>query len=172
MSEPTSASPSDSRWDELARGASLARQTGEELELIQELLAFEVGETAYAVPIERVREILRMRPITPVPRVPELVRGVISIRGEVVEVIDLRRRFGLSPIEADRRTRIIVIHGFDGRVTGCMVDRVREVMRVPEDQIRPAAEADADTVSGLCKRGDEFVSMLDLDRVLEIETGR
>jgi chemotaxis signal transduction protein len=50
-----------------------------------------------------------------------------------------------------------------------MVDRVREVLRVPEEEIRPAAEADVDTVSGLCRRGDEFVSMLDLDKVLDIE---
>jgi purine-binding chemotaxis protein CheW len=168
MTEPTSASPTDACWDDLARGASLG-PGGEEAELLHELLSFEVGDTAYGVPIERVREILRMRPITPVPRVPAIVCGVISIRGEVVEVIDLRRRFGLSPTVPDRRTRIVVIHGFDGRVTGCMVDRVREVLRVPEAEIRPAAEADADTVSGLCKRGDEFVSLLDLDTVLDIQ---
>jgi purine-binding chemotaxis protein CheW len=169
MSESTSASPTDARWDDLARSASIGHESGEDADLLQELLSFEVGDTAYAVPIERVREILRMRPITPVPRVPDLVCGVISIRGEVVEVIDLRRRFGLPPAEPDRRTRIVVIHGFDGRVTGCMVDGVREVLRVPEDEIRPAPEADADTVSGLCKRGDEFVSMLDLDKVLDIQ---
>ena len=169
MSESTSASPTDARWDDLARGASISHE-GEDVELIQELLSFDVGETAYAVPIERVREILRMRPITPVPRVPAIVNGVISIRGEVVEVIDLRRRFDLSPTEPDRRTRIIVIHGFDGRVTGCMVDRVREVLRVPEAEILPSAEADADTVTGLCKRGDEFISLLDLDKVLDIQS--
>jgi len=169
MSESTSASPTDARWDDLARTASIGPRGGDEAELVQELLAFEVGDTAYAVPIERVREILRMRPITAVPRVPDVVCGVISIRGEVVEVIDLRRRFGLDPIVADRRTRIVVIHGFDGRVTGCMVDGVREVMRVPESEIRPAAEADAAVVSGLCKRDDEFISMLDLDTVLDLQ---
>jgi len=168
MSEPTGASPTDARWDDLARSASIDHTVGEDADLLLELLSFEVGDTAYAVPIERVREILRMRPITPVPRVPELVCGVISIRGEVFEVIDLRRRFGLSPTTPDRRTRIMVIHGFDGRVTGCMVDRVCEVLRVPEGEIRPAPEADADTVSGLCKRGDRFISMLDLDKVLDI----
>jgi purine-binding chemotaxis protein CheW len=94
---------------------------------------------------------------------------VISIRGEVVEVIDLRRRFGLSPSEPDRRTRIVVIHGFDGRVTGCMVDRVCEVLRVPEEEILPAPEAESDTIAGLCKRGEEFISMLDLDKVLDID---
>ena len=169
MSQPTSALPTDARWEDLARGAAIGSDRTEDAELLHELLAFEVGDTPYAVPIERVREILRMRPITPVPRVPEVVRGVISIRGEVVEVIDLRRRFRLPPVEPDRRTRIIVIHGFDGQVTGCMVDRVRQVLRVREDQIGPAAEADAETVLGLCQRGDEFVSMLDLDKVLEIE---
>jgi purine-binding chemotaxis protein CheW len=97
-----------------------------------------------------------------------VIRGVISIRGEVVEVIDLRRRLGLAPIEPDRRTRIILVHGFDGRVTGAMVDRVQEVLRVPEDAFRPAAEAAAGNISGLCKRGDRFVSLLDLDKVLDL----
>jgi purine-binding chemotaxis protein CheW len=169
MSDPTSASPTDERWEDLARHAALPQEAADDQDLVQELLSFDVGDTTYAVPIERVREILRMRPITPVPRVPDLVCGVISIRGEVVEVIDLRRRFGLSPMEPDRRTRIVVIHGFDGRVTGCMVDGVREVLRVPETAIRPAAEADMDVVYGLCVRGDDFVSMLDLDKVLDIE---
>ena len=110
-----------------------------------------------------------LRPITPVPNVPEVILGVITIRGEVVEVVDLRQRMRLSPIEPDRRTRIVVVHGQDGRVAGCMVDRVCEVLRVPEDSIQPAAEADLENVSGLCKREDRFVSLLDLDQVLDIE---
>ncbi len=165
--------PHSGAWDELAREATLRRQGGEkESELIREFLAFDVGDTIYAVAIERVREILRMRPITPVPRVPEMVVGVISIRGEIVEVLDLRRRLGLSAIEANRRTRIVVVHGEDGRVTGCMVDQVREVLRIPERMIRPPAEADMENVLGLCERGDDFVSMLDLDQVLELERTR
>ena len=165
----TTVKPEGDRWEELARAALVRTDEREQAELIRELLAFEIGGTPYAVPIERVREILRMRPITPIPRAPDVVMGVISIRGEVVEVIDLRRRLGLSASEPERRTRIVVIHGFDGRVTGCMVDRVQEVLRVPGDAIRPASEADAANVTGLCKRGDAFVSMLDIDKVLDLE---
>lgn len=164
MSESASGS-----WDAIARTAAFGNEGPEESDLLLELLAFEVAETVYAVPIERVREILRMRPITPVPRVPSVVRGVITIRGEVVEVLDLRERMGMTPISPDRRTRIVVLHGQDGRVTGCLVDRVHEVMRVPEASIHAAAEADMENVSGLCKRGDDFVSMLDLDQVLDLE---
>ncbi len=161
--------PGGENWDALARAAAIVKSHAVEQDLLQELLTFEVGETAYAVPVERVREILRIRPITPVPRVPDVMLGVISIRGEVVEVVDRRRRLGLEPLAADRRTRIIVIHGFDGRVTGMMVDRVQEVLRVPEESIQAAAEADTENVAALCKRGDDFVSMLDLDKVLTIE---
>lgn len=164
------AEASHGSWDAIARKAAWVRGRNEDdAVVIHELLAFDVGGTVYAVPIERVREILRMRSITPVPRVPDVVTGVITIRGEVVEVIDLRRRFGLPPVETDRRTRIIVVHDEDGRATGCMVDLVHEVMRVPESAIRPAAEADMEHVSGLCQRGDAFVSMLDLDQVLDLE---
>lgn len=157
------------QWDALARAAAASDPAAPDGgDLLRELLAFDVGETCYAVSIERVREILRMRPITPVPRVPEVVRGVVSIRGEVVEVLDLRRRLGLPPLETDRRTRIVVVHGFDGRVTGLIVDRVREVLRVAEEAVLPAPEADADHVAALCRRDETFVSLLDLDRVLSL----
>lgn len=158
---------SGGRWDALAHAAAAVDPTDAAgPDLLRELLAFEVGDTCYAVSIERVREILRMRPITPVPRVPEVVRGVVSIRGEVVEVLDLRRRLGLPPLETDRRTRIVVVHGQDGRVTGLIVDRVREVLRVVEEAVLPAP--DAEHVAALCRKDDGFVSMLDLDRVLTV----
>jgi purine-binding chemotaxis protein CheW len=100
--------------------------------------------------------------------VPEEVRGVISLRGEIVEVIDLRRRLNLDPIDPIRSTRIIVAHGEDGRVAGILVDAVREVSRISEDAIRPAVAGELGAVESLCVRGDEFVSLIDLDRVLQI----
>jgi purine-binding chemotaxis protein CheW len=118
--------------------------------------------------VERVREIVRIRPITPVPRVPTEVRGVISLRGEIVEVIDLRRRLDIEPVAPVRSTRIIVVHSENGKVAGILVDAVREVSRVAEDTIRPVSSAEVGAVESLCARGDEFVSLIDLDRILEI----
>lgn len=157
-------------WDALARSARDRHQSaGEDSVLLRELLAFELGGTPYALPVERVREIVRMRSITPVPRVPAAVRGVISLRGEIIQVLDLRLRLGLEPTEATRRSRIIVLHGEDERVAGVMVDAVSEVLRLPEEAIRPVAQGESDSVAALCKSNDEFVSLVDLDRVLDLD---
>jgi purine-binding chemotaxis protein CheW len=155
------------RWDTLAR-AALRREAQEDTALRREFVTFHLDGDPYALPIERVREIVRMRPITPVPRVPPAVRGVISLRGEVVEVLDLGLRLGLPPRESGRTSRIVVLHGDDGSMTGLLVDSVRDVLRIPEDRIRPSAGGENDAVAALLVRGDEFVSLLDLDRVLDL----
>lgn len=155
-------------WDALAR-AALRRESQEDTALRREFVTFQLDGDSYALPIEAVREIVRLRPITPVPRVPAPIRGVISLRGEVVQVLDLRLRLGLSLQEPTRATRVMVLHGEDGAVTGLLVDSVRDVLRIPEEQMRSAAGGDNETVAALLVRGDEFVSLLDIDRVLALE---
>jgi purine-binding chemotaxis protein CheW len=155
-------------WDDLARHARIAEPEAERQKDLRQLLTFEVDSTPYAVPVERVREIVRFRRITPVPRVPAEVRGVISLRGEIVEVIDLRIRLDLEPKDPVRSTRIIVVHSESGKIAGILVDAVREVSRVSEDAIQPNTAGGVSSVESLCRRGDEFISLLDLDRILEI----
>ncbi len=156
----------DRDWESLARAA--VASSAEESELLRELLAFRLATASYAIPVERVREIVRLRRITPVPRVPRSVVGVIALRGEIVQVIDLRRRLGLETPEPTRASRVIVLHGDDDRVTGVLVDEVREVLRVTEEAMQPAAIGDSGRVAELCVKGDEFVSVIDLDRVLDL----
>lgn len=156
----------DQDWESLARAAS-GRDAHEASALLRELLVFLLGDSPYAIPVERVREIVRMRAVTPVPRVPSEIRGVIALRGEVVQVVDLRMCLGLPTPETGRQTRIIVLHGDDDRVAGILVDGVREVVRVAEDDVRPATGGEGDAVSELFLSDEEFVSILDLDRVLE-----
>jgi len=156
-------------WDALARAAASRGESPESLETVQQLLCFELAGSPYAVPVERVREIVRMRPVTPVPRTPKEVRGVISLRGEMIELIDLRLRLGLGSIEPSRQTRIIVIKTQDDEVVGLLVDAVREVLRVTDDAIQPATGSETGAVNDLCKFRDEFVSMIELDRVLTLD---
>ncbi len=156
-------------WRSLARTAALGRAKPAEPSLLRELLVFFLDFAPYAVPVERVREIVRMRPITPLPGAPEIIRGVISLRGEIVQVIDLRRTLRLSSIEPTRSSRIIVIHGEDGHVAGVLVDAVTEVLRVPEEAFRPAPPDESSAIESLCVHGDEFVALLDLERVLSHE---
>ena len=128
-----------------------------------------VDGAPYGVPVENVREIVRIRPITPIPRVALPLRGVISLRGEMLQVIDLRQRLGLAPVATRKTTRIVVVHTDRGRLAGVLVDEVSEVLRVRESAIGPAPGGDAQgVVSALCAHGAEFVSLLDLERLLEV----
>ena len=157
-------------WDDLGRAASY-QGLGEEEDgagLLRELLAFELADSPYAIPVERVREIVRVRELTRVPRVPDWVRGVVSLRGEVVQVVDLRMRLGLTAKATNRKSRIVVLHGDDDRVTGVLVDSVREVLRVDEESFSPSNEGDMGAVSELCLQDGEFVSIIDVDRVLDL----
>ncbi|MGH7286431.1 MAG: chemotaxis protein CheW, partial [Myxococcota bacterium] len=120
------------------------------------------------LPIERVREIVRLRSITPIPRVPPIVLGVISLRGEIVQVLDLRQALGAEPEPPGRRARIVVLHGESGEVAGLLVDAVSEVLRVPESELRPAPGEPVPCVGAICTRGDRFVSLLDPDQVFEL----
>ena len=160
-------------WETLARGA--ANEFGNDLEgaaqVLRELLVFGLDGAAYAVPVERVREIVRMRELTTIPRAPGWLLGVVALRGEVVEVVDLRRRLGLGASTPDRSNRIIVLHGDADRVTGLLVDSVSEVYRITDDEVLPAQGLDVTSVSEVCPRGEEFVSILDVERVLGVSDG-
>lgn len=168
MSATDVASLGAGTWDDLGRTASHRAGGNEEPELLRELLRFRLAGSPYAIPVERVREIVRMRGITPMPHVPAAILGVIALRGEIVQVVDLRMRLRLDTPDSARSSRVIVLHGDDDRVTGVLVDGVEEVLRVAEDEIRPATGGDASFVSELVVRGGEFVSLIDLDRVLDL----
>ena len=167
MSGPE-AIPQTESWENLARQASVDSEDQESAVLLRELLSFRLDESPYAIPVERVREIVRLRDITSVPHMPSWVLGVVGLRGEVVQVVDLRMRLGIAANEATRSSRVIVLHGDDDRITGILVDTVDQVLRVSEDAIRPAAGAELNAVIELCEREGEFVSVVDLDRVLEL----
>jgi len=153
-------------WAELARSAAHGAEEGAGEELRQ-LLVFQVADASYALPVECVREIVRQRPTTPIPRAPADVRGVISLRGEILQVIDLRRRIGVPAAEPTRRARIVVVHGEEGGVAGLLVDGVREVLRTGLSTLSLQGGGDG-MVAGLVRRGDHFVSLIDLERVLDL----
>jgi purine-binding chemotaxis protein CheW len=157
-------------WDVLARAAA-AREQAAPARAQRELLVFSLDGSAYALPIERVREIVRLRALTPMPHVPEEVLGVLSLRGEIVQVIDARRRFGLAPAEPGRATRVIVMSGEDGGVTGLLVDSVREVLRVEESALCAPTHTDNRLITALAPRGDGFVSVVAPEHLVTLDGG-
>ena len=112
-------------------------------------LTFALGQEEYGLEILKVREIIGYMDITAVPQTPDYVKGVINLRGQVIPVIDLRRKFGMEPAEPTEQTCIIVVeisHAEGAISTGIVVDRVSEVLDITADQIR-AFLADQDELS-------------------------
>jgi len=101
-----------------------------------QLCTFRIGGEDYALDIMRVKEIIQPQPITPVPRAPAFVEGVVRLRGEVIPVVDVRKRFGLAPAPATRKTKFLVVQ-VAGRRLGLVVDEVCEVLRLARADIRP-----------------------------------
>jgi purine-binding chemotaxis protein CheW len=137
----------------------------------QMFLGFRLGEEEYALDILRVREIIGMHEITRVPQTPECVMGVINLRGKVIPVIDLRRKFELPISDYDQQTCIIVVDV--GMLMGIIVDTVQEVHDIAADHIEPAPEVGTEVQSsfirGMGKVGEDVVILLDIDEVLNSE---
>lgn len=134
-----------------------------------QLVTFSIGSEEFGVDILKVIEIIRMMEITKVPKAPVFVEGVINLRGLVIPIIDLRRRFGLQDKADDSDTRIIVIE-INGMSVGFVVDSVSEVLRIPVSTVEPAppvvAGMDSDYISGVGKLEDRLLILLDLDKLL------
>ena len=136
-------------------------------------MGFQLGAESFGIEILKVQEIIGLLPITAVPRTPAFVRGVINLRGKVIPVIDLRRKFGLEAREDTELTCIMVVQVAvdDQEVTvGIIVDQVSEVMDIPADQVQPTpslGDTDAEEfLLGLGKFGDQVVMLLAVDQIL------
>src|ERR671937_2891305 len=138
----------------------------------QQLVVFQLGAELYGVEISRVHEIIRLQSVTKVPRAPSFVEGVINLRGKVIPVVDLRRRFGLPNADHTRASRIVVVELGD-QVVGIVVDGVSEVLRVNTATVEPpspvVAGIDSEYLHGIAKLPERLVILLDLDRVLARE---
>lgn len=137
-------------------------------ELLQ-LVTFSIGEEEFGVDILKVQEIIRTMEITKVPRAQDFVEGVINLRGKVIPIIDLRRRFGLDSKNHDKHTRIIVIE-INNMIVGFVVDSVSEVLRIPASTVEPpppvVAGLESEYISGVGKLQDRLLILLDLDKLL------
>lgn len=135
-------------------------------------LTFKLDEEVFALDIAKVREVLDYTTVTRVPRTPEFMRGVINLRGSVVPVVDLRRKFGMTQTEQTVNTCIIITEvTVDGETTvlGVLADSVQEVIDLGEENVAPAPKIgmklNTEFISGMGKRNDRFVIILDIDRV-------
>ncbi|HEX9298219.1 MAG TPA: chemotaxis protein CheW [Polyangiaceae bacterium] len=135
-----------------------------------EYLAFRLGTDTYAVPIGEVREILKMPPVTEVPRAPTEIMGVVSVRGLLVTVVDLRQRLRLAPAEQTRRGRILLVTGAENEIIGLYVDEVLQVYRLAETEIEIATNVLGgrlgDYVVGIGRPEGALLTLIDLRPIL------
>ncbi len=103
---------------------------------IIQLVGFRLDNEDYAIAITKIQEIILMKPITRIPQVPDFIEGLINLRGSVIPIVNLRKRFGLPARQVDDDTRTIVVNIHD-KTVGCTVDAVTQVMRINRDQIQP-----------------------------------
>jgi len=154
--------------DETRSGVHSHITEGDQLQLV----TFEVANEEFAVDILLVHEINRMMDLTRVPQSPPEVEGVINLRGKIIPVVDLRRRFGFGPAERDEQSRIIVVEVRD-RVIGFMVDRVHEVLRINSGIIDPPpsmiSSIDSDFIKGVGKLEDRLIILLEIERLFGAE---
>lgn len=136
-------------------------------------LTFLLEPEAYGLKILKVQEIIGLMTVTAVPRTPDYVRGVINLRGKVIPVIDLRRKFSLPVVEDTERTCVVVVQVAAGGqilTMGLLVDMVAEVLEIKEDQVEPppafGVGVDTDFILGLGKVNNRVIMLLDVDRVL------
>ena len=147
-------------------GPEGARAAGADM---RQLVSFRIGQEQFGLDIVKVQEIIRLQRLTRVPNLPDFVEGVINLRGKIVSVIDLRKRFGQRATGLDRRSRILVVE-HRGRLVGMIVDSASEVLKIPESEIEAAPvmmqEGGLDCVTGLGKYQGRLIILLDIGKVL------
>lgn len=135
-------------------------------------VTFHLENEKYGIKVMQVQEVLRMTEIAPVPGAPHYVLGIINLRGNVVTVIDTRRRFGLPDAESDDETRIVIIEA-DNNVVGILVDSVAEVVDLKTSEIETAPNVGNDEsskyIQGVSSRDDELLILVDVNKLLSDE---
>ena len=138
-------------------------------------LTFILGDEGYGIPVMKVKEIIRLKDTTAIPKMPNHVLGVINLRGKIVPVFDLRIKFGIPSPENSERTCVIVTQVLDGetgerKMVGLVVDSVEEVILIQQEQIAPAPDfgqnINTEYILGIGKVGERVRMLVDIDRII------
>ncbi len=134
------------------------------------LVGFRIGRETFAVPIELVHEIVRVPEITAVPDAPDFVEGVINLRGKIISIVDLRKRFGETDIKPSKKNRILVAE-IGNKMVGLIVDAASEVLKLPPADVEPPpnvfGEGELNYVTGVGKFKGRLIMLVDLKQILQ-----
>jgi purine-binding chemotaxis protein CheW len=135
-----------------------------------QVVGFRVGQETFGVPISLVREIVRVPAITSVTNAPDYIEGVINLRGRIIPVVDLRKRFREKVGEPSKKNRIVVVE-LEGRLVGLMVNSASEVLRIPPSEIEAPhdvfQEGELNYITGVGKLRGRLIILLDLNKILQ-----
>lgn len=151
------------------KGNSVAREPGKVPRELLQLVGFHVGNEEFGIDILRVQEIIRAQQLTRVPNSPECMEGVMNLRGKIIPVIALRKRFGLEEVPPDKQNRIVVVE-IQGTVFGFVVDAVSEVLRLQADTVESPprlSSVEREYVAGVGTLGDRLLILLNPDQLLD-----
>ena len=134
------------------------------------IVGFRIGNETYGVRIGAVREIVRVPEITAVPSAPDLIEGVINLRGKIIPVMDLRKRFGQTEIVSDKKNRILVVE-LENKLIGLIVNAASEVLKIPPSEVDSPgsvfAEGESSYVTGVGKLKGRLIILLDIAKLLQ-----
>jgi purine-binding chemotaxis protein CheW len=134
-----------------------------------QIVGFRIGNETYGVRIGSVREIVRVPEITAVPSAPDSIEGVINLRGKIIPVMDLRKRFGLTEITTDKKNRILVVE-LDNKLLGLIVNSASEVLKIPPSDVEAPgsvfADGESGYVTGVGKLKGRLIILLDISKLL------
>ena len=135
-----------------------------------QIVGFRIGDETYGVRISAVREIVRVPAITAVPNAPDYIEGVINLRGKIIPVMDLRKRFGIKDVEPNKKNRILVVE-LENKVLGLIVNSASEVLKIPPADIEMPntmfQEGEVSYVTGVGKLHGRLVILLDIGKLLQ-----
>jgi len=137
-------------------------------------LSFNLAQESYGVAVLKVREIIRLQEITPLPKAPHFIKGIINLRGKIIPVIDLSLRFGMAPIEQDEHTCIIVVQirksNGEEKFVGLLVEAVQEVVQINADDIEPPPDFGSgiqlDYLQGMSKSKNGVCTLLNVEAIV------
>lgn len=156
------------RRPNMRKSAGLKTRRPMEKEL--QIVGFRIGRETFGLPIGMVREIVRVPEITSVPNAPEYIEGVINLRGRIIPVVDLRKRFGEKVVEASKKNRIVVVE-LQNRAIGLIVNSASEVLKIPPSEIEAPhtvfQEGELNYITGVGKLRGRLVMLLDLNKILQ-----
>jgi len=135
-----------------------------------QIVGFRVGDETFGIPIGRVREIVRVPDITAVPSAPAYIEGVINLRGKIIPVVDLRKRFGETETQPSKKNRILVVE-LEEKLLGLIVNSASEVLKIPPSEIEAPnsffQEGELNFVTGVGKHNGRLILLLDLSKILK-----